>query len=100
MCPLQVRRADLSGNRAHATVRFRAEASHSRHTQRDIGCIPVCEYYDAWAKPMEGSMERFVHLMNLQRLRLRLSESKDEAQRRQIEKIIAEEEAKSPTPKD
>jgi len=49
---------------------------------------------------MEGSMERFVHLMNLQRLRLRLNESKDEAQRRQIEKIIAEEEAKSPTPKD
>lgn len=45
-------------------------------------------------------MERFVHLMNLQRLRLRLRESKDEAQRRQIEKIIAEEEAKSPTPKD
>lgn len=45
-------------------------------------------------------MERFVHLMNLQRLRRLLNESKDEAQRRQIEKIIAEEEAKSPPGKE
>lgn len=45
-------------------------------------------------------MERFVHQMNLDRLRRLLHESKDEAQRRQIEKLIAEEEAKSPTPRD
>lgn len=45
-------------------------------------------------------MERFVHRANLERLRRLLHESKDEAQRRQIEKLIAEEEAKSPTPKD
>lgn len=39
-------------------------------------------------------MERFVHRMNLERLRRLLNETRDEAQRRQIEKLIAEEEAK------
>ena len=41
-------------------------------------------------------MENFVHRMNLDHLRRLLAETKDEAQRRQIEKLIAEEEAKEP----
>ncbi|HWK96417.1 MAG TPA: hypothetical protein VNR39_13440 [Pseudolabrys sp.] len=39
-------------------------------------------------------MEQFVHRMNLDRLRRLLAETKDETQRRQIEKLIAEEEAR------
>ena len=45
-------------------------------------------------------MERFVRRLNLDHLRQRLAEAKDEAQRRQIEKLIAEEEAKEPPKKD
>lgn len=41
-------------------------------------------------------MKQFVHWMNLDRLRRLLPSSKDEAQHRQIEKLIAEEEAKGP----
>jgi hypothetical protein len=39
-------------------------------------------------------MENFVHRENLLRLRRLLAETADEAQRRQIAKLLAEEEAK------
>lgn len=45
---------------------------------------------------MEAATEKFVHRANLERLRRLLAETRDEAQRRQIEKLIAEEEAKEP----
>ncbi len=45
-------------------------------------------------------MDNFVRRANLERLRRVLAEAKDEIQRRQIEKLIAEEEAKAPTPRD
>lgn len=45
-------------------------------------------------------MEQFVHRKNLERLRRMLAETKDDAQRKQIEKIIAEEEAKEPGKKE
>lgn len=45
-------------------------------------------------------MESFIHRMNLDRLRRLLAESKDETQRRQIEKLIAEEQAKDPSKKE
>lgn len=41
-------------------------------------------------------MEQFVHRKNLDHLRRLLAETKDDAQRKQIEKLIAEEEAKEP----
>ena len=39
-------------------------------------------------------MEQFVHRENLQRLRRLLAETADEPQRQQIQKLLAEEEAK------
>jgi len=48
-------------------------------------------------------MERFIHHENLQRLRRLLAEASDETQRRQILKLLAEEEAKdrsAPPPQD
>lgn len=45
-------------------------------------------------------MERFVHRANLEHFRRLLSQTSDEATRRQLEKLIAEEEAKdAPPPK-
>jgi hypothetical protein len=41
-------------------------------------------------------MEKFVHRANLEHLKRLLVETKDDLQRRQIEKLIAEEEAKYP----
>jgi len=43
-------------------------------------------------------MEHFVHRENLQRLRRILTETDDESQRRQILKLLAEEEAKDHLP--
>jgi hypothetical protein len=44
-------------------------------------------------------MERFVHRANLEHFRRLLAQTTDEAQRRKLEKLIAEEEAKeTPTP--
>lgn len=46
-------------------------------------------------------MEHFVHRENLQRLRRLLAETTDEAQRQQVMKLLAEEEAKDRlSPKD
>ena len=39
-------------------------------------------------------MEKFIHNQNLERYRKLLSETTDEEKRRQIEKLLAEEEAK------
>lgn len=43
-------------------------------------------------------MERFVHRANLEHLRRLLHDTTDQAERRRIEKLIAEEEAKFPPP--
>jgi hypothetical protein len=39
-------------------------------------------------------MDQFIHRENLERFRRLLAQTTDEAQRRQLEKLIAEEEAK------
>ncbi|MCW5695045.1 MAG: hypothetical protein KIT48_22015 [Pseudolabrys sp.] len=45
-------------------------------------------------------MENFIHRANLERFRRLLAQTTDEAERRKLEKLIAEEEAKEvPTPK-
>ena len=41
------------------------------------------------------AMEWFVHQQNLERFRRLLTESADESERRQIQKLLAEEEAKA-----
>ena len=43
-------------------------------------------------------MEQFVHQQNLDHFRKRLAETKDEAERQQILKLLAEEEAKDRRP--
>ena len=43
-------------------------------------------------------MERFIHRENLERFRRLLQLATDEGQRRQLKKLIAEEEAKEPPP--
>ena len=43
-------------------------------------------------------MERFVHRANLEHFRRLLAQTTDEAQRRKLEKLIAEEEAKDAQP--
>ncbi|WP_168192787.1 hypothetical protein [Undibacter mobilis] len=43
-------------------------------------------------------MERFIRRQNLERFRRMLARATDEAQRRQLEKLIAEEEAKDQLP--
>ena len=43
-------------------------------------------------------MERFIHRVNLERYRRLLAQATDEAQRRQLERLIAEEEAKDHLP--
>jgi hypothetical protein len=42
-------------------------------------------------------MERFVHRQNIEHYRKLLAETTDEAQRRQLLKLLAEEEAKDPS---
>lgn len=43
-------------------------------------------------------MERFVHRANLERFRRLLTQTTDETRRRQLERLIAEEEAKEDPP--
>ena len=43
-------------------------------------------------------MERFVHRQNIERYRRLLAETVDEAERRRIMKLLAEQEAKEPPP--
>jgi hypothetical protein len=43
-------------------------------------------------------MDRFVHRANLEHFRRLLTQTTDEAQRRKLEKLIAEEEAKDAPP--
>jgi hypothetical protein len=45
----------------------------------------------------EGRMEKYIHRENLALLRKRLAEAQDEATRKIILKLLAEEEAKDPT---
>jgi hypothetical protein len=41
-------------------------------------------------------LERFIHRQNIEHYRKLLAETKDEAQRRQLVKLLAEEEAREP----
>jgi len=45
---------------------------------------------------MAFPMDNFVHRANLVHLKRVLAETKDDAQRRQVEKLLAEEQAKHP----
>jgi hypothetical protein len=46
--------------------------------------------------PAGGAMQEFIHRKNLEKYRQLLAETKDETQRRQLEKLLAEEVAKEP----
>jgi hypothetical protein len=48
--------------------------------------------------PLGAAMQNFVHQKNLEHYRRLLTEASDEAERRQILKLLAEEEAKEPPP--
>ena len=48
--------------------------------------------------PSGGAMQSFIHRKNLEIFRKRLAESQDEPERRQLRKLLAEEEAKEPQP--
>jgi predicted NUDIX family NTP pyrophosphohydrolase len=56
----------------------------------DTGHSGIC-----WP-PSDGAMQEFIHRKNLEKYRQLLAETKDEAQRCQLEKLLAEEVAKEP----
>ena len=46
--------------------------------------------------PSGGAMQSFIHRKNLENFRRQIAETKDEAERSQLQKLLAEEEAKEP----
>jgi hypothetical protein len=61
----------------------------------------LCPQADICHRPLvprkEAQMEGFVHRQNLEHYRKLLAETTDEAQRRMLLKLIAEEDAKEPS---
>ncbi len=73
----------------------------SNNPQSGVPCVQSQHFpavQKSSSKTEENRMEKYIHRENLNLLRSRLAEAQDEATRRMISKLLAEEEAKDFAP--